>query len=186
MREDTLKTEDTQERVVIDDHHASINANVNPVGLSNSTEKIFTPQVFNRSNFPREFRSQPWVDITRKGEWGNPFVIGVHGDREDVMRKYEAMMTNDLYRSEVIRRHFVKELSGRNLVCCCKPLACHGDIILKLLSAINCNPELRNGFPQIGKLISHPHVTNYAQRDTMRNSLAQTYVVGWSTRAAKP
>jgi hypothetical protein len=66
------------------------------------------------------------VYIGRPSKWGNPFVIGVDGDRDAVVASYRRY----LHTSGLIRD--VKELKGKDLVCWCAPRACHGDVLLKL------------------------------------------------------
>jgi hypothetical protein len=64
------------------------------------------------------------VYIGRGSPWGNPFIIGIHGDRAEVIRRYEC---------EVLPNLNIEPLRGKNLLCWCKPLACHGDSIMKAL-----------------------------------------------------
>ena len=64
------------------------------------------------------------VYVGRPGKWGNPFQIGIDGDREEVLRKYrEWVQTQDLP---------FHELKGKVLGCWCAPKACHGDILVEL------------------------------------------------------
>ena len=68
------------------------------------------------------------VYIGRPGPYGNPFEIGRHGDRAEVIRKHEAWVRSNpalMYRIKI-------ELKGKNLVCWCAPLPCHGDTLLKI------------------------------------------------------
>ncbi len=62
------------------------------------------------------------VYIGRGSPWGNPFVIGQHGTREEVIRKFkeQTLPTLDL-----------EPLIGKDLVCYCAPQSCHGDAILE-------------------------------------------------------
>lgn len=70
------------------------------------------------------------VYIGRPGKWGNPFVVGKHGNREEVIQKYREWITQgngqhllaDLY-----------ELRGKTLGCWCHPKACHGDVLCELV-----------------------------------------------------
>lgn len=64
------------------------------------------------------------VYIGRPSEWGNPFVIGKHGDRQQVVWKYEVWLNTQ---PRLLKR--VKELKGKKLGCFCAPLICHGDIL---------------------------------------------------------
>lgn len=66
------------------------------------------------------------VYIGRPGTWGNPFVIGKDGTREEVIAKYEAWFMKSVMLSRI------GELKGKRLGCFCKPLACHGDVLAKL------------------------------------------------------
>ncbi len=68
------------------------------------------------------------VYIGRGSKWGNEFVIGRDGDREEVIRKYrDWIMKNDYLLS------FLGELKDKVLGCYCKPLACHGDVLVELV-----------------------------------------------------
>lgn len=66
------------------------------------------------------------VYIGRPSKWGNPFVIGRDGNRATVIRKYESWLRS---KPELIQA--LPELRGKTLVCWCKPLACHGDVLEK-------------------------------------------------------
>ena len=68
------------------------------------------------------------VYIGRPSKWGNPFLIGVHGTREEVVRMYEVWLQSQPH----LLKDIVPELRGQNLVCWCAPLVCHGDILLRL------------------------------------------------------
>lgn len=71
------------------------------------------------------------VSIMRPSKWGNPHVIGQHGTRDEVIDKFEEDLRNNPKLQEEIKR----ELKGKNLVCCCKPKRCHGDILLKIANS---------------------------------------------------
>jgi len=64
------------------------------------------------------------VYIGRGSPWGNPFKIGVDGDRDEVCDRFER---------EVLPTLDLTPLIGKNLVCYCAPLRCHGDSILAAL-----------------------------------------------------
>ncbi|MGL4243446.1 MAG: DUF4326 domain-containing protein [Beijerinckiaceae bacterium] len=70
------------------------------------------------------------VYIGRGSRWGNPFRIGIDGDRATVIAKHEAWFREqrDLLRA-------LDELRGCDLVCFCAPEACHGDLLLRLANA---------------------------------------------------
>lgn len=68
------------------------------------------------------------VRIDRRTKWGNPFIVGKHGTREQVIEKYEAWL-----RSKPDLMLAVKlELAGKDLLCWCAPLQCHGDVLLRI------------------------------------------------------
>ncbi len=68
------------------------------------------------------------VYIGRGSPYGNPFVIGKDGTRDEVCDKYGMY----LCRNHDLITKVKKELRGKDLVCFCKPLRCHGDILLAL------------------------------------------------------
>ncbi len=67
------------------------------------------------------------VYIGRPSKWGNPFVVGMDGTREEVIEKYERFITAH---RPLMKRLF--ELRGKDLVCWCAPEKCHGDVLLRL------------------------------------------------------
>ncbi|HXW70991.1 MAG TPA: DUF4326 domain-containing protein [Methylocella sp.] len=70
------------------------------------------------------------VYIGRGSKWGNPFRIGPDGDRAAVVAKYERWLAGQ---HQLLRA--LDELRGRDLVCFCAPLPCHGDLLLRLATA---------------------------------------------------
>jgi hypothetical protein len=70
------------------------------------------------------------VYIGRGSKWGNPFRIGVDGDRAAVIAKFENWLRGQ---PELLRA--LDELRDCDLVCFCVPQACHGDLLLRLASA---------------------------------------------------
>lgn len=75
------------------------------------------------------------VYIGRPSKWGNPFLLGKDGNREEVIRKFKVYVQQKPELVALIR----KELNGKSLVCFCSPLACHGDVIMDI--ANNANNE---------------------------------------------
>lgn len=78
-----------------------------------------TPKVHNKYH---NIAPSDAVYIGRGSPWGNPYQIGVHGDRAKVI---------DLYKKFVLPSLDVSALKGKDLVCFCKPQACHGDLLLE-------------------------------------------------------
>jgi hypothetical protein len=67
------------------------------------------------------------VYIGRPSKWGNPFPIGKDGTRAQVIAKYEKWLrTNPSLMADL------HELRGKTLGCWCSPLACHGDVLVRL------------------------------------------------------
>jgi len=68
------------------------------------------------------------VYIGRPTKWGNPFVVGKDGTREEVVEMYRAWLAGQPGLVADARR----ELAGKNLVCFCAPKACHGDVLMEI------------------------------------------------------
>lgn len=68
------------------------------------------------------------VYIGRGSPWGNPFKIGPNADRAAVISAHRTWL---LKNPELVARVKV-ELRGKNLICFCKPAACHGDTLLEI------------------------------------------------------
>jgi hypothetical protein len=67
------------------------------------------------------------VYIGRPTKWGNPFVIGPDGNRQEVVQKYkDYILSNQSLLSQV------HELRGKDLICFCAPQQCHGDVLIEL------------------------------------------------------
>ena len=67
--------------------------------------------------------------IGRSSPLGNPFIIGRDGTRNDVVAKYRQWLWQQMQSDPSILR-LVAELEGRDLVCWCAPLPCHGDVLV--------------------------------------------------------
>lgn len=77
------------------------------------------PRVWNK-----KYKSVPAdaVYVGRGTPWGNPFKIGIHGSRAQVIHKF---------RVEVLPTLDVSALRGKHLVCHCVPDACHAYALLE-------------------------------------------------------
>lgn len=69
------------------------------------------------------------VYIGRPSKWGNHYVIGRDGTREEVIAKHKADITPKM------RAEIKQELKGKNLLCFCAPLPCHGDTYIEIANA---------------------------------------------------
>jgi hypothetical protein len=86
---------------------------------------VTIPKVLNKRH-----QTESGVYIGRPSMFGNPFVVGVHGNREQVIEKYRAWL---MTQPDLV--HIAKtELRGKNLVCWCAPAACHGDVLLHIVN----------------------------------------------------
>lgn len=72
------------------------------------------------------------VYIGRPSIFGNPFTIGKDGNREEVIIKYKLYFDYEMIKDPSWRKK-VLELKGKILGCWCKPLPCHGDVIVEYL-----------------------------------------------------
>jgi hypothetical protein len=84
------------------------------------------------------------VTVARPGPWGNPFIVGKHGDAAYCVDLYKALLAGlmrvgrdpDIEALERTRRFVADnaaELTGKNLACWCKLGApCHADVLLKI------------------------------------------------------
>ncbi len=68
------------------------------------------------------------IYIGRGGQWGNPFIIGVDGTRDAVIELYRQWI---LTQPQLLSQ--LEMLKGKRLGCYCKPLACHGDILIQMV-----------------------------------------------------
>ena len=71
------------------------------------------------------------VYVGRPSRFGNPYVIGRHGDRAAVVARFEAAL---LANPELLAAAKT-ELRGKDLVCWCAPEACHADVLLRIANA---------------------------------------------------
>jgi hypothetical protein len=82
------------------------------------------PQVLHK------YRDKPTPDavfVGRPSKWGNPFVIGKDGTRDDVVAKYRSWVGTQPHLLNAL-----DELRGKDLICFCAPENCHGLVLLEL------------------------------------------------------
>lgn len=85
------------------------------------------------------------VYIGRSGKgktsiWGNPYIIGMSipgvttkATRKQVIDQYEKLMIARINRDAGYWLTELKKLKGHTLGCFCKPHACHGDVLVRLI-----------------------------------------------------
>jgi len=67
------------------------------------------------------------VYVGRPTKWGNPFIIGRDGNRDEVVAKFREFL---IASPEMMGS--LKELKGQDLVCFCAPRSCHADVLSEL------------------------------------------------------
>lgn len=77
------------------------------------------------------------VYVGRPTRWGNPFVIGKDGDRDEVIRLYRNRMED--FPELILAAQ--QMLRGKDLVCWCAPAPCHADVLLELANAERISEE---------------------------------------------
>ena len=74
--------------------------------------------------------------IGRGSKWGNPFVIGKDGTREEVIAKYKEHLVSS---PELMDSLY--ELEDQKLGCFCAPRACHGDVLVEAFKRKHCGSQ---------------------------------------------
>ena len=67
------------------------------------------------------------------GYFGNPYPITPSETRESVLERYRRYFDRRMH-TDVEFRYEIEGLKGKVLLCYCKPLACHGDVIAEYLN----------------------------------------------------
>ena len=90
------------------------------------------PQIWNIRN--KDFPSDA-VYIGRSkygiGEWGNPFRVEKYG-RSKAISLYEDYIVALINNGD----RDITELEGKDLLCWCVPLDCHGNVLLRLANPV--------------------------------------------------
>jgi hypothetical protein len=71
------------------------------------------------------------VYVGRGSKWGNPYKLADGLTREECINLFRLLLTQRMERGVLDPA----ELRGRDLVCYCAPLPCHGDILLEISNA---------------------------------------------------
>ena len=69
------------------------------------------------------------VYIGRPSIWGNPYIIGRDGTREQVVQQFR-----EYFRKRDDLHHQLNSLRGLTLGCWCSPHPCHGDVLVEYLT----------------------------------------------------
>ena len=79
-------------------------------------------------------KKEPYdIYIGRPSKWGNPFIIGRDGKRNEVVNKFRVWCLRQRGIMDSLG-----ELRGRTLGCWCSPLQCHGDVLAELADDYKC------------------------------------------------
>ncbi len=87
------------------------------------------PKVYNRHHGCTPTKA---VYIGRGSPYGNPFIIGKDGDRDEVCDKFDVMLLGN---KELLHKVWVA-LKGKDLECFCAPKRCHGDTLLRIANEV--------------------------------------------------
>ena len=79
---------------------------------------------------PEALHARGIVRVDRETKWGNPFHVGRHGTREQVIERYRRDLWRRIRAGEVDLDELAA-LDGRDLLCWCAPLPCHGDVLAR-------------------------------------------------------
>lgn len=71
------------------------------------------------------------VKIDRSTPWGNPYVIGVDGNRDECVDKFIEYLPEQ---PKLMRQ--LRALAGKRLGCHCRPRRCHGDGIVEVFKRV--------------------------------------------------
>ena len=93
-----------------------------------ATRTTPNPRVLNKR---RHGTPDSAVYVGRPSKRGNPFEIGKHGNRAQVISRYERWL-----RGNSALMAALSELRGKDLVCWCSPAPCHGDVLLALANGL--------------------------------------------------
>ena len=125
------------------------------------------------------------VYIGRPTIWGNPFIMGTHGNRDTVCDYYERYLAGDMevlgilgtrkrpvdYR-EVLAKLLGGALCGSILVCHCYPLRCHGDTLARIANTAPNRHKHRAGswvdpsVPWLESISPQKHLRDHASDDS--------------------
>lgn len=87
------------------------------------------PKVYNLIT-ERKFIPSDAILCDRKTKYGNPFVVGIHGSRDEVCNKYDEWI--NLPEQKFLKLDIEENLKGKDLICRCYPKRCHCYIIRRI------------------------------------------------------
>lgn len=97
--------------------------------------KMIKTKIINlRKWHPKDLK---YIRIDRGTIYGNPYVISIAKNisREKAISEYEKYLRILIKTKKICIKELMR-LDGETLACWCKPLPCHGDVIIKILEEI--------------------------------------------------
>lgn len=113
-----------------------------------------------------------------QSKWANPFPVKKEAERAEVLRKYEEWI-----RTQPQLMASLEELRGKRLGCWCKPKACHGDILIRLMDEQSSRPMATMQLTGHDRLYPRQlytgniQATPYAQKGLVATSLPEGELV---------
>lgn len=96
-------------------------------------------------NYKTDKISKEAILIMRPSVWGNPFLISDEMTREQAVRAYKTDLIHRLNTGEISVEDLAS-LHGKDLICCCAPKLCHGEVLEGAAAwAVNKLKEKENG-----------------------------------------
>ena len=95
-------------------------------------------RIVNRRNAAAPAEGVLRVYVGRPSELGNPFRIGQHGTREEVIERYHTWLIRDPRannaRKELVRLSELDKAGTKiEIECWCSPMSCHAEIIKEFI-----------------------------------------------------
>jgi len=76
----------------------------------------------------RYYSKRDFVRVDRATKWGNPFRVGIDGNRDEVIEKYRQDLWERIKAGKVLIRELA-ELADKQLGCWCIPKRCHAEVL---------------------------------------------------------
>lgn len=70
------------------------------------------------------------VRVDRATRWGNPFVVGKDGTRDEVIERHRLWIWREVKAGRITLEDLAS-LHGKDLACWCAPQACHADTLAR-------------------------------------------------------
>jgi len=132
MLSDDKPVSDSVDYAIIFNDNQSFSTLITNLSSKNIPTRLIDTSVTRVANVDKKEKFD--VYIGRGSDWGNPYVIGIDGNREDVIRKYQYDFERGYLKGN---KQKLLQLKGKVLGCHCKPLACHGDILADYLNSLD-------------------------------------------------